>query len=90
MTWVIGMPGLLNGGAAIADIRIAVLNGRGGRRAVEGVQKIHQVGRWMILGFAGNVEVGFRAVNDLRHYLSEVPTDVVRPGSEAQEVHLPA
>ena len=60
----------------IADIRITI-----GARTIEGILKIHQVGRWLAVGFAGNVEAGFMMVDDLRHYLSEVPDEaMVRPG----------
>ncbi len=40
MTWVIGIPGLLNGGAAIADIRITIADRSGARAALGGVLKL--------------------------------------------------
>src|SRR6266508_2662669 len=80
MTWVIGIPGLLNGGAAIADIRITIADRSGARAALGGVLKLHQVGRWMVMGFAGNVNRGFLAVEDLRAFLDAPEEYVIRPG----------
>jgi hypothetical protein len=82
MTWVIGIPSLVTGAVGLGDVRIT-LHGPGGLQPVEGVgvQKMHAVGRWMALGFAGSVELGFRAVNDFSHYLSGVPAGAMaRPG----------
>jgi hypothetical protein len=68
MTWVIGVPGLLSRGCLFGDVRIT-LRDRQGRvpdREIEGVRKIHEISPNIAMGFAGNVDTGFKMVGDLR------------------------
>ena len=38
-----------------------------------GVQKLHAVAPWILLGFSGSVELGLRAVNDVRAQYGQLP-----------------
>lgn len=81
MTWVIGIPGLLLGGVAMADTRVTLLNGAN-RIEFDGVQKLHPVCDSMIAGFAGGVEAGFLCIESLQQYLQTYQKgDVAYPGA---------
>jgi hypothetical protein len=70
MTWVIGFPSSMGYAAAVADIQVTFTDRAGMTRHVDGLQKIHAVGRWVLAGFCGNVRIGFRLVDDLRAWLA--------------------
>jgi hypothetical protein len=82
MTWVVGIPHLLSAAIGLGDVRITVRHGRHSSAVEEvGVQKLHEIAPWVAMGFAGSIELGFRAVNDFRHFLSSVPEGgMVYPG----------
>jgi hypothetical protein len=62
MTWVVGSPTLWGYGFGLSDIRVTLGNGV----EVDCLQKIYPVGRYVAAGFAGDVEIGFRMVDELR------------------------
>jgi hypothetical protein len=70
MTWVIGIPGLITGAAVMADTQIT-LEYDDGRLvpAPFGVQKIHAVAPWIVVGFSGPVDLGLQVVEDLQRWL---------------------
>jgi hypothetical protein len=78
VTWVIGMPGFLSGGAVLSDIRITVVQGQAAHE-VEGfgVRKLYPVAANMALGFAGSIPTGFGFVRDLTRFLGDVPEGYV-------------
>jgi hypothetical protein len=67
MTWVIGMPGFLTRGVLVGDVRVTLVNPETHRpvREFEGVRKIYPVAPNIAIGFAGNIDAGFRMVGDL-------------------------
>lgn len=65
MTWVIGTPSMFGYGVAISDIRVSVPGGL----TLDCLQKVYPVGRFLVAGFAGSVEFGFAAIQDLRNNL---------------------
>ncbi len=74
MTWVVGIPGLMTGAAAMADVRIPVEEPDGSRSGPTfGVQKLHAVAPVVVVGFAGIVELGLEAIECLRADLPSLP-----------------
>lgn len=69
MTWVIGMPGLVTRGVLIGDTRITLRYPDGRTRECEGVQKIHSVAANIAMGFAGNIDTGFKMVGDFARFM---------------------
>lgn len=66
LTWIAVTPTVLGYAAGVSDIRVTW---RDGRPPLDCLQKIYPVGRFIAAGFAGSVEFGFWAINDLRRYL---------------------
>jgi hypothetical protein len=80
MTWVVGIPTMFGYGTAISDVRVTFnLGGRCVERDM--LQKVHPVGQFIVGGFAGSVELGFRLLQDLQEFL-QLPA-----GSENQAWH---
>ncbi len=61
MTWVIGRAGLFGHAIGLSDIRITLSDGR----EFDCLQKIHLIGRQLVLGFAGSVALGLKIVSEL-------------------------
>ena len=62
MTWVVGSPTLWGYGFGLSDIRVTLENGA----EIDCLQKIYPVGRYVAAGFAGDVQIGFRMIDELR------------------------
>lgn len=73
MTWVLGTPTILGYGLIIADIQVSV-HTPNGTEFIDGIQKVFPVGRYIAAGFAGDVEFGFRLIEDLARCL-ELPAE---------------
>jgi hypothetical protein len=75
VTFVVALTGLPNGGYVANDIRVGSFDSR--RQFVPwqgvGLQKVHPLCPFVVAGFAGSVELGFRAIEDLRHYIGDTP-----------------
>jgi hypothetical protein len=82
VTWIVGIPGLVFGAVGVGDVRITLQTATGSAPLESvGVQKFHAIAPFVALGFAGSIELGFRAVNDFRGYVGEVPDGhMVYPG----------
>ena len=65
MTWVVGMPTTLGYSLGISDIRVTV-----GSAEFDCLQKIYPVGRFLALGFAGSVKIGFSMIDRLTELLT--------------------
>jgi hypothetical protein len=74
MTWVIGTPTMMGYGLVIGDIQVTVPTPNG-PVYIDGIQKVFPVGRFIAAGFAGNVAVGYRLIDDLMQWLRFPPTD---------------
>lgn len=75
MTWVIGFPSIAGYAGALADIQVTFADRQGVTQYVDGLQKVHAVGQWVLAGFCGNVRIGFRLVDDLRAWLAFPPDE---------------
>lgn len=64
MTWVIGSGVRWGYGALIADTRVSWPDGT----QHDVLQKCHEVAPGLIAGFAGSVEMGFAAIDDMRGF----------------------
>lgn len=73
MTWVIGSPTTVGYSVILADIQVTVGEGTGSVH-LDGIQKVFPVGRYMAAGFAGDVYLGYRLIEDLTRCL-ELPAD---------------
>src|SRR6266508_493814 len=68
MTWIVGRALPWGCAAALSDIRVTLAD----RSEVDCLQKIYPVGRFIALGFAGSVAIGFGMVGRLRQLLGTV------------------
>lgn len=74
MTWVVAhaSPAAV---AVIGDVRITIATPLGAEELEDvGVKKVHHIMPNIVVGFAGNIAVGFRMVEELRHFYSWRPT----------------
>lgn len=71
MTWVVGTPSMWGYGTAISDIRVTFPDGS----SLDCLQKVYAVGPFIAAAFAGSVEFGFGAVQDLTLRLRGRPSD---------------
>jgi len=62
MTWVVGTPTMFGYGFGLSDICVTLAD----ETEVECLQKLHPVGRYVAAGFAGDVEIGFAMIDELR------------------------
>lgn len=69
MTWVIGMPTYFGYCAGFADIQVTFRD----KSTKDCLRKLYPVGRCVALGFSGSVAIGFKMVETLTHYLSDIP-----------------
>src|SRR6266511_2331168 len=75
MTWIVGRAVPWGCAAALSDIRVTLAD----RSEVDCLQKIYPVGRFIALGFAGSVAIGFGMVGRLRQLLG-----TVKPGEACE------
>ncbi|WP_128290817.1 hypothetical protein [Afifella aestuarii] len=84
MTWVIGASSIFGHGLVISDVRVSFSNGT----EQDMLRKCYQVGPYLLAGFAGSVDIGFRLIECLQHCLlvPDLPEDAVwRPEVVAEE-----
>jgi hypothetical protein len=67
MTWIVGIATPFGYSFALSDVRVTL---RGGRE-IDCLQKIYPVARFIAVGFAGSVRIGFDVVETLRESLYE-------------------
>jgi len=65
MTWVIGTPTMFGYGIGISDVRVTLADGS----ERDCLQKIYPVGRFLAMGFAGSVRIGFAMIDAISGYL---------------------
>lgn len=65
MTWIVGKSMPFGYAAGISDVRVTLGDGS----ELDCLQKIYQVGRFMAMGFAGSVLIGFEMVDRLKQLL---------------------
>ena len=71
MTWIVGRSMPFGFASAVSDIRVTTRDGR----YKDCLQKVYEVGRFMALGFAGSVVIGFRMVEMLQDELAAANHD---------------
>jgi hypothetical protein len=71
MTWIVGRAFPFGCAAAVSDIRVTHKNGL----IKDCLQKVHHVGPFMALGFAGSALIGLRMVEKLQSLLGEAQPD---------------
>ena len=78
MTFVVALTGLPNGGYVANDVRVGSFDAQ--ERFVPwpdvGLQKVYPIGPFVVAGFAGSVELGFWAIDDLRRYVGDPPEGI--------------
>lgn len=67
MTWIVGIPTPFGYSFALSDTRVTLGNGR----EIDCLQKIYPVARYIAVGFAGSVKIGFDIVEALKASLYE-------------------
>lgn len=72
MTCVVAITDLFSGGLLGGDTRASCSDGS----HVDGLQKVHVVGRQVVLGFSGSVRLGFAAVDLARQTWASLGNDV--------------
>ena len=65
MTWIVGRSTLFGYAAGISDICVTLAD----RTERDCLQKVYPVGRFMAMGFAGSVQIGFKMVTRLADLL---------------------
>src|ERR1700722_9647002 len=70
MTWIVGRTMPFGYAAAVSDIRVTTKNGH-----KDCLQKVHEVGPFMALGFAGNALIGLLMVKKLKNLLAVAQPD---------------
>jgi hypothetical protein len=65
MTWIVGTPYGFGYGIGISDVRVTL----GDHSEHDCLQKIYPVGRFIAMGFAGSVRIGFAMIETLRTFL---------------------
>jgi hypothetical protein len=63
------MPGFITRGVLVGDVRITVRYADGRQREIEGVRKVYSVAPNIAMGFAGNIDAGFRMVSDFAVFI---------------------
>jgi hypothetical protein len=66
MTWVVGATSPFGQAVLVSDVRVSFTDGTEN----DYIQKAYCVGRYVIAGFAGSVQIGFRLIDDLAQRLS--------------------
>jgi hypothetical protein len=69
MTWVVGGSSLFGFGVMVSDVRVSWDDGT----EADLLQKAYPVGRFLLAGFAGSVNIGFRLIANLKSFL--IPPD---------------
>lgn len=65
MTWVIGASTIFGYGVVISDVRVTFPDGE----EMDVLQKAYPLGKFIVAGFAGSVELGFVLLENLRGFL---------------------
>ena len=79
MTWILGGTPPFGYAALISDVRVSW----GTDSYADVLQKIHHVGPWMMAGFAGSVQLGFAAIEDMRRFLRTDSPNIAWRSEEA-------
>lgn len=76
MTWVFGNANILGSAICVADIQVTLQDGR----TFDCVQKLHELDRNVLAGFAGDVLTGFAMLVSLNRYLlgQDAPIEIER------------
>lgn len=69
MTWVIGVPTMFGYSVGLADIQATLEYTNGKREYIDCIQKIFPVGKFLVAGFSGSVEIGYFLIEDLKNWL---------------------
>lgn len=70
MTWIVGCNTIFGQGLIASDVRVTVNNSHH-----DILNKVYEVGRYLICGFSGSVFIGFEMITDLHRYLYLNDTD---------------
>ena len=70
MTWVLGTNSLMSNANLVSDVCITFTKGNGTKEYVDCLQKIYNVGNFVIAGFAGSVKIGLTIIEYLHEALS--------------------
>ena len=81
MTWIVGRATMFGYAAGISDVRVTL----GDDSELDCLQKIHPVGKFMALGFAGSVAIGFDMVEHLTELLRRDEPDMTWDPHEVAE-----
>jgi hypothetical protein len=88
MTWVVGGSSLFGYGVMVSDVRVSWDDGT----EADLLRKAYRVGPYLLAGFAGSVNIGFRLISDLQNFL--LPPDnsasAWKPEWVAEHWHLKA
>jgi len=78
VTFVVALTGLPNGGYVANDVRVGSIDACDGFVPWPdiGLQKVYAIGPFVVAGFAGSVELGFWAIDDLRRFVGNPPEGV--------------
>jgi hypothetical protein len=69
MTWIVGAAATTGYAVGVSDIRVSFGNGQ----ELDCLQKIYPMARFVVAGFAGSVEIGFRMLDGLAYQLRGAP-----------------
>jgi hypothetical protein len=75
MTWIVGTPLPFGYSVLVSDICVTFNDISGQQKYIDCLQKIYPIGRFVIGGFSGSVEIGFRMLGVLSKELSNLPKD---------------
>src|SRR5688500_8377775 len=83
MTWVIGMAHPFGYATVFSDIRVTFRNHSTGHHStMDCLQKVYMVGRYLTMGFAGSVAIGFGMIETLARLLHHQDENMVWIPSE--------
>ena len=75
MTWIVGTALPFGYSTLVSDICVTFTDNSGKQKYVDCLQKIYPIGSYVLGGFSGSVEIGFRLLRTLWRELSKVPND---------------
>lgn len=75
MTWIVGTSLAYGYSILVSDICVTFKDSTGNTCYLDCVQKIYPVGRFLLAGFAGSIEISFRMIQALEKELSRAPSD---------------
>jgi len=68
MTWVIGAPTMFGYSIALADIQVTLTYPDKSKKYLDAIQKLFPIGKFVVAGFSGDVEIGYLLMEDLRRW----------------------